>query len=104
MLLVPITQAVKEKPGRWGLSQALGRIIPQSTCRCQWVDGAPRAPAGLEQPGPALPSLMFDLGNKTVCWGTVILAVKWLAMASFQDTGKVKALYLQHGAPTDKLY
>lgn len=56
------------------------------------------------RPGSALPSLTFDLGKKTGCWGTQILAVKWLAMASFQGTGKVKALYLQHRVPTDKLY
>lgn len=68
------------------------------------MDGAPGAPAGPEWPGPALPLLTFDLGNKTMCWGTVTLAVKWLAMVSFQDTGKVKAFYLQHGVPTDKLY
>lgn len=33
----------------------------------------------------------------TGCWGTQILALKWLAMLPFQGTGKVKALSLQHG-------
>lgn len=62
VLLVPITRAVKKKPGRCRLSQALGRIIPRRTCRCQWVDGAPGAPPGPERPGLALPPLIFDLG------------------------------------------
>lgn len=67
-----------------------------------WGPRGPSRPrSGL---GSALPSSMFDLGRKTGYWGTQMLAVKWRAMAAFQGTGKVKALYLQHRAPTDKLY
>lgn len=57
----------------------------------------PHGPQQMQEwPGSALSSLTFDLEKKMGA-GIQILAVKWLAMASFQGTGRSKRFIYNTG-------